>query len=144
MTEKLVFPVSRLRALGRWRFEAALPPEAFQNCLSGGGALVGPVQVALDFEARGERVDFRGQVSGHWELECGRCLARPNSRYATSFEGAVAGGTIDAAEEVRQALVLAVPLRNYCRPDCLGLCPVCRVNRNLAACRCVAAQDLRH
>lgn len=39
-------------------------------------------------------------------------------------------------DEVRQALLLAAPLKNLCRPECSGLCPRCGVDRNQEACSC--------
>lgn len=45
---------------------------------------------------------------------------------------------LDISEAVRQAAVLAEPMQVLCRPDCLGLCPQCGADRNLAPCRCPA------
>jgi len=36
---------------------------------------------------------------------------------------------------VRDALLLDVPVRVLCRPDCAGLCPVCGADRGADACR---------
>ena len=43
---------------------------------------------------------------------------------------------IDFGEDVRQYIVLALPLKNLCRKDCAGLCPVCGLNRNKTTCSC--------
>lgn len=40
---------------------------------------------------------------------------------------------------VRDALLLDVPVRVLCRPDCAGLCPDCGVDRNVAPCHHGAA-----
>lgn len=45
---------------------------------------------------------------------------------------------LDISEAVRQAAVLAEPMQVLCRPDCLGLCPQCGADRNVAPCRCPA------
>lgn len=37
---------------------------------------------------------------------------------------------------VREQVLVALPLRPLCRPDCLGLCPACGGNRNETACSC--------
>jgi uncharacterized protein len=35
---------------------------------------------------------------------------------------------------VRDAVVLEMPFSPLCRPDCLGLCPLCGGDRNLGEC----------
>ena len=43
---------------------------------------------------------------------------------------------IDITQDVRDALLLAVPAKHLCREDCLGLCPHCGVNLNFESCSC--------
>jgi uncharacterized protein len=40
-------------------------------------------------------------------------------------------------DAVREQVLLTLPSRSLCQPDCKGLCPHCGLNRNLAACECV-------
>lgn len=47
---------------------------------------------------------------------------------------------LDLRERVREALVLELPVRVYCRADCLGLCPQCGQDLNQAPCSCAAEQ----
>jgi len=44
--------------------------------------------------------------------------------------------SLDVSTEVRDALVLAIPMKLLCRDDCRGLCPRCGANLNLEPCRC--------
>ncbi len=44
----------------------------------------------------------------------------------------VDGEVLDLAAWARDALVLALPAQVLCRPDCLGLCPVCGEDLNAA------------
>ena len=46
-------------------------------------------------------------------------------------------GNIDLSDELRDEILLAVPVSVLCREDCLGLCPVCGGNRNVSPCDCV-------
>ena len=48
----------------------------------------------------------------------------------------IVGEQLDLAEMVREAVLLEAPTNPLCRPDCAGLCPVCGVDRNEAACSC--------
>ena len=41
-----------------------------------------------------------------------------------------AGGEIDVGDEVRDEILLALPINPLCKESCRGLCPVCGGNRN--------------
>lgn len=43
---------------------------------------------------------------------------------------------VDITGPIREALILALPLKPLCREDCRGLCPVCGTNRNEHECEC--------
>jgi uncharacterized protein len=43
---------------------------------------------------------------------------------------------MDLTEPVRQALLVALPLKPLCREDCKGLCPQCGANWNNGPCDC--------
>jgi uncharacterized protein len=43
---------------------------------------------------------------------------------------------IDLGHMILEQIVLSLPMKTLCRPDCLGLCPECGVNRNKAKCEC--------
>ena len=41
---------------------------------------------------------------------------------------------MDLSEPVRQALLVALPMKPLCREDCAGICPECGANRNEVKC----------
>ena len=43
---------------------------------------------------------------------------------------------IDITEDVRQTVLLSVPLKLLCKEDCKGLCPHCGKDRNIEQCSC--------
>jgi len=43
-------------------------------------------------------------------------------------------GDIDLAPLVREYLLLEVPIKPLCRPDCKGLCVVCGADLNVESC----------
>jgi len=43
-------------------------------------------------------------------------------------------GYINLAPLTRDYLLLELPIKPICRPDCKGLCPVCGVNLNETIC----------
>ncbi len=46
------------------------------------------------------------------------------------------GNLVDLTELVRQLLVLNLPSRSLCSPDCKGLCPQCGADLNVTTCKC--------
>lgn len=44
---------------------------------------------------------------------------------------------IDLSHMIWEQIVLALPMKSVCSPDCRGLCPDCGVNRNVRDCACV-------
>jgi DUF177 domain-containing protein len=82
-------------------------------------------------------------------MECVRCLDEfgqplqasftelfPFSNKTLSESGLLypESGIIDFGPMVREYLTLEIPINPVCRPDCLGLCPICGENRNLRDC----------
>jgi len=43
---------------------------------------------------------------------------------------------LDLADMLREQFYLALPMQPLCRPDCLGLCPSCGIDRNVDSCQC--------
>ena len=43
-------------------------------------------------------------------------------------------GYIDLSELYREYLILAMPIRRLCKPDCKGLCAICGANLNESIC----------
>ena len=43
---------------------------------------------------------------------------------------------LDRTEGLGQALLSAIPIAPLCKDDCLGICPICTVNRNIISCSC--------
>jgi uncharacterized protein len=105
----------------------------------------------------------QGKVSADVLVECSRCLtafslpveARLEENYQPTIdietgrpvhrEADEADDTtfsispnheLDLTEPVRQALLVALPLKPLCRDDCAGLCPQCGADLNEGACDC--------
>ncbi len=55
--------------------------------------------------------------------------------------GVYSGNVVDLAPQTWEEVVLAVPLKFLCRPECAGLCPGCGANLNLESCRCAASKE---
>lgn len=118
------------------------------------------VQVSDDLDVSDLRGELRmtrtaqgvyasGTMQARTRAECVRCLSPQDQELEIEFDDLFsyppgqAGdpllaipetGLLDLGPLVREYLLLDVPLRTLCRPDCRGLCPECGINRNEAAC----------
>lgn len=126
-------------------------------------------EVTLRVTRDDDNVFVRGQVTGETHVECVRCLREVRLPLEATIdliylpEGEEGPGdddgevsevqqdyaTHDGKEirldgELREALILSLPLNPLCRPDCQGLCPQCGEDRNQRLCGCsVGAEDPR-
>jgi uncharacterized protein len=109
----------------------------------------------------GDRLDLQGNVSAEGEFECTRCADSFRGRIEAPLrlqflppslgqqEGdpnvliydPVGTSEIDILPDIRDALILAIPMKHLCRPDCKGLCPVCGKNWNREECSCSDSEE---
>ena len=130
---------------------------------------VSPIRGRVTITNSGRLLLVRGQVETTVSLECARCLSEFRQQLRATLDeqfslsevenaqyhdvapavvqdeenevpsGLFDGTVINLAVLVRQAAILASPVRPLCREDCLGLCPRCGKNLNLGECRCSPA-----
>jgi uncharacterized protein len=125
-------------------------------------ARLGPDGLAMRgvLEKSGDDVLMRGDLRGALETPCARCLepARISLDVPLTVtfvdKAAETGGDtddeddvvffdgdeIDLGTELRDEILLAMPINPLCQDGCLGLCPVCGGNRNSAPCDCEERQ----
>ena len=100
-----------------------------------------------DVEVNGEIVDggrlfnINGSAKCRRSFTCDRCLAPSIEDKVYDFEeelerDEVKDGMADLTEMIRDTLIAAQPIKNLCKEDCKGLCPVCGVNLNETDCNC--------
>lgn len=141
MALPLLFDLAEVRSKGRLEASRELPAESVQPLIEEDARLEGPVDVDLALAARGSDVAVSGRARGRWHLECWRCAGPAEQAFAAVLEAELVVRPevkkVDLTDELRQALLLALPMRPLCRPDCEGLCGVCGGNKNLKPCGCV-------
>jgi len=113
----------------------------------------GPKEIVAD-------IRLRGRYSATFQIPCARCIEPVEVPVSAEFDlvfrplGADSGAperSITASETeigyyrndsllledvLREQVLLALPVRTLCKPDCKGLCPHCGANRNLQPCSC--------
>jgi uncharacterized protein len=104
----------------------------------------------------GDEYLLLGQIAGELETPCARCLEAArvsvDTRLTVTFvpadEGEDLGDDADVVgfpgneivldDEVRDEILLAIPLQVLCSEGCKGLCSICGGNRNAVPCTCEA------
>lgn len=112
-------------------------------------------EIFVEMEKRSPHFFVNTHVGTTGHFACDRCLAefdmRVEERSRVIFSSdpdmlALAGedihavakdaNEIDITDDVRATLLLALPQKAVCRPDCQGWCSHCGVNLNEESCRC--------
>jgi uncharacterized protein len=113
----------------------------------------GPKDIVAD-------IRLRGNFAGNFQVPCARCVEPVEIPLSADFDLIFrpAGADADAPERsitapeteigyyqkdsllledvLREQVLLSLPVRTLCKPDCKGLCPRCGQNRNSQACSC--------
>jgi len=139
-------------AKGSFNYSLRLPPEEEPTC-------EGPVEIALQIQNTGHALLVRGNLRAYVRASCARCLEETvievNGEIEEQFslpgqkdenlelidqveprEAAFADQILNVSELARQRILLLLPLRVLCKPDCKGLCPSCGQNLNTKNCGC--------
>jgi len=118
----------------------------------------GPKEIVAD-------IRLRGRYEGNFEVPCARCIepvpvslssdfdlifrpvgvdSGPQERSITAGETEIGYYQKDSLlleDVLREQVLLSLPVRTLCKPDCKGLCPHCGQNRNSQACTCEEGQN---
>ena len=113
-------------------------------------------------ELVGMDIRLRGSLRTVMEVCCDRCLERTRRPVEMEFDlfyhpiqtiareeeveiksedldiGFYHGDGLRLEDAVREQVLLSLPMKTVCRPDCAGLCARCGQNRNIARCQCEA------
>ena len=113
----------------------------------------GPKQIISD-------IRLKGHFAGSFEVPCARCVepvatslegdfdlifrpigadSGPHERSITAEETEIGYYQKDSLlleDVLREQVLLSLPARTLCKPDCKGLCPRCGQNRNTDSCSC--------
>ncbi len=124
------------------------------------------VQAELELHRKGEqRVEVRGSLHTGLRLTCDRCLndydfpvdadfclvldaAEAEDWSVKEIDGAADLDVVqvdepeaDLEDILRQQVLLCLPVKQLCSPDCRGLCPGCGADLNAGGCACPAATE---
>lgn len=129
---------------------------------------VEPLAVRGTAELLASEIHLNGSLRTVVEVSCDRCLEPTRRRAEMDFDlfyrpiqsiaknedveigkddldiGFYHGNGLLLEDAIKEQVLLNLPMKNVCRPDCAGLCPQCGQNRNLQDCGCrPPVEDLR-
>lgn len=107
-------------------------------------------EVQYDFflQVQNDALLVTGKLRTPATLLCSRCVKtfeQPLKVAQFVYHEELAGEDfVDLTSNIREDIILELPQRALCKPDCRGLCPVCGKDLNEGACQCKLVRgDLR-
>lgn len=134
----------------RFSFSEILPPlELGKDRL----VFQSPLELQLDVLNTGKSLLVKGKGSTKTAVDCSRCLKEfiydldfefddewIPSEFSSEDEDPTAlffeKDEFEIDERINEHLILHLPMRFICSPDCKGLCVKCGVDRNITECDC--------
>jgi uncharacterized protein len=118
-----------------------------------------PLVTSIRIYPAGNHLVVEGMISTRLLLRCDRCLEQYGWDLSAEFrislslspfkgEGEVElleddlnvdftdGNLLDSDQVIKEQLILHVPMKTLCMPECKGLCSLCGCNLNISACSC--------
>ena len=129
------------------------------------GQLAAAGRAEVLHEHRGPRdivadIRLKGSFRGRFQVPCARCvesveipleaefdlILRPAAADSEATERSITAPETEIGyyqrdsllldDVLREQVLLSLPVRTLCKPDCKGLCPRCGENRNIQPCSC--------
>ena len=121
---------------------------------------IGDVEIIGRAARKSDGVSLQGNINAQVEVLCDRCLSPVAVHVDTPFEATYVpveeanasestalrpvdmsfspldGDAIDVDQLVCEQVLLALPIRMLCHPECKGLCASCGMDLNLDSCNC--------
>jgi uncharacterized protein len=131
---------------------------------------VGPLVCSGEVERAGDEIRMAGSLQSVIEANCSRCLEPARTDVSRAFDlyfrerdeqmfdedeevelteddtstAFFTGTQLAFGDVLREQLLLALPMKILCTPDCKGLCPTCGTNLNISTCNCPKEQFRPH
>lgn len=119
--------------------------------------LIGALDLYIQAYKSGKNVRLTLEATYKLKLTCARCLENFEKEFKETetyyikvgkepfseekslkdrdiFTQFIENDEIDVVPFIREIVILSVPMKPLCKPDCKGLCPVCGANWNYVTC----------
>ena len=108
----------------------------------------GEVEYSLTVKAVSGSILVNGEISGKVISRCSRCLVPVTLEIVNGTielyypKEEITEEEFDITADIRDELLIELPMNPLCDEECEGLCPVCGVNRNEKKCSCTVQGNL--
>jgi len=97
-----------------------------------------PIDARVSAQMTEGDIYVKGQIQTVLTFNCARCLnsfERPfKGQFSQVFKPEI--DKIDLSNDIRETVMVDLPLKPLCQGDCRGLCPSCGINLNSETCSC--------
>jgi len=136
----LIVDVARLDEGGEW-YRGETSPDVLDFEASEILTPEGGIVYALNVQAVGTELLVRGELRLKLRCVCSRCAdafetEAVDPEFVHSVEINDATDFLDLTDEIREAIILALPGYPVCSETCRGLCMSCGANLNKTSCSC--------
>jgi uncharacterized protein len=106
------------------------------------------IEYDVHAQIQGHALLVTGKLGTKATLRCGRCLREFDQPLVVDrfvvHQPLQGEDSVDLTPNVREDILLELPQRALCNPQCKGLCPVCGQDLNKKSCECrQTSQDMR-
>jgi uncharacterized protein len=108
---------------------------------------IDPITVKVHASKVERSIAVKGTISVRAKAACARCLNELN--YLVERDNFFAfvkiphDENIDLTEQLREDIIVSLPIRLLCSDDCKGLCDVCGTNLNERTCECTHTEFIK-
>ncbi len=127
------------------RYAGEEPPGILELDPAGRRQEAGPVRYEFTAQRLAGELLVRGRVSARLRSPCDRCGAWfewdvCDGEFTRAYAFRSDHDVIDLTPDVREAILLLLPIRSVCSPSCRGLCAHCGADLNRERCACGQAR----
>ena len=135
----------------RWERELAYEMDLSEVELGGVKPFCAPVKVRARLQSFAGSVLVEAELDFSVTMPCDRCCDLVTREFSPRFSHTVVRELVSGEDEdlivapeerldldglLTEDILLDMPSKFLCKPDCKGLCPVCGKNRNREECSC--------
>lgn len=101
-------------------------------------SLTKPSKVKGNISNRGNYLELVIKIETEIALPCSRCLEEVRLPFKIEFNEQFGSEEewLDLKQVVQESVLLNLPMRILCTPDCPGICPECGKNLKEGSCNC--------
>jgi uncharacterized protein len=138
---------------GEHRFEIQIDAQELELDLE---SFPDPIKVVMSWDRRDPNIQIRFEINAKLKTVCDRCLRNltvkieGQANLLVQLREDVSVGSedpdfklvpptekeIDFTNDIRDAILLAIPYKILCKKNCKGLCPHCGADLNKGTCDC--------